>query len=312
MSLPELDPLDARLIGLLETDARRPYTQLASELGVSVPTAQARLQRLLDAGVLRIICWADHVALGYTSEVTLALNAHPDRLPEAVERLCASGPIRYLVLCTGRFDMIAEAMFRSRDELSRFLLDELRSIPGLARIESMLRLRHVKLSTRLLTDEKDSRPAENSALDLDAMDKALIAELQMDARRTPLELARKLNVSESTVRRRLQRLLGRGIIRIVGVTNAFALGYRGVASIGLKVAPGSGHEAAEILASYRDVRTVGIYAGRYDLMAWALFREPADLDHFISTQLSQIPGLRDVEVMPHLRIAKASHRFPIG
>lgn len=311
MNSAELDSLDIRLISLLEMDARRSYAEIAAELGVSPPTAQSRLQRLLDAGTVRIICWTDHVALGYASEVTLALNAHPDRLPETVERLRACAAIRYLVLCTGRFDMIAEAMFRSRDELSRFLMDELRAIPGLARVESLLRLRHVKLSTHLLTDGKDSHPAEKPFADLDAVDKALIAQLQSDAQQAPAELAAKLGVSESTIRRRLQRLLNARIIRIVGVANAFAVGYQAVASIGIKVSPGSIRAAADALASYRNIRTVGIYAGRYDLMAWGLFQELGDLDRFLTDELSTLPGLKDVEIMPHLRIAKASHRFPV-
>lgn len=305
----EMDSLDVRLLTLLEMDAKRSYTEIAAELGVSPPTVQSRLQRLLDAGAVRIICWADHVALGYASEVTLALNAYPDRLREAEERLRACTAIRYLVLCTGRFDMIAEAMFRSREELSRFLLEELRVIPGLARVETLLRLRHVKLSTHLLTDGRDSRPAEKPRPDLDAVDRALMARLQDDARQTPAELAANLGVSESTVRRRLQRLLNEHIVRIVGVANAFALGYQAVASIGLKVSPGNIRAAAEALAAYRHIRTVGIYAGRYDLMAWGLFRELGDLDRFLSEELSTLPGLKDAEIMPHIRIAKASHRF---
>lgn len=311
MNSAEMDSLDVRLVSLLEMDAKRSYAEMAAELGVSPPTVQSRLQRLLDAGMVRIICWADHVALGYASEVTLALNAHPDRLQEAVERLQACTAIRYLVLCTGRFDMIAEAMFRSREELSRFLLEELRSIPGLARVESLLRLRHVKLSTHLLTDGKDSRPAARPCADLDAVDRALVAQLQLSARQTPVELAAKLGVSESTIRRRIQRLLDERIIRIVGVTNAFALGYQAVASIGLKISPGDIPKAADKLASYRNIRTVGIYAGRYDLMAWGLFRELGDLDRFLTDELSTLPGLKDAEIMPHLRIAKASHRFAI-
>ena len=305
-----LDPIDIGLIRELETDARQPYKHLAAKLGVSRPTIQSRIQKLLDAGIISITCLANQVALGYTITAILAINSQPNRLREVAEGLRSCPPVRHAVLCTGRFDIIAVVMVRDRQELANFLSDDLRAIPGLARLETMLTLKQVKVSITLLADE-GRLLVENPAVELDTMDLALIRELQADARQTSNHLASKLGTSGATVRRRIQRLLRKSIIRIQAIADPFALGFDGMASIGLKVDPSRLDEAAEAIASYRNVQTVAICTGRYDIVAWAVFRGVSDLHHFITRELGGVTGLRDTEVMTNLKLVKLSYRLLI-
>ena len=304
-----LDPIDISLIRELETDARQPCSHLAAKLGVTRPTIQHRMERLLDAGIISITCVASHIALGYGTAVILAINSQPSRLKEVVDGLRSCPPVRHAMICTGRFDIIAWAMLRDRKELADFLSDDLRAIPGLAHLETMLTLKHVKVSTTLLADENGRLVVENPAVELDTMDFALIRELQADARQTSNHLASKLGTSGSTVRRKIQQLLRSRIIRIQAVADPFALGFDGMASIGLKVDRSRVNEAADAIASYRNVQTVAICTGRYDTVAWAVFRGVSDLHHFITSELSRVAGLRDTETMTNLELVKFSRRF---
>jgi hypothetical protein len=49
--------------------------------------------------------------------------------------------------------------------------------------------------------------------------------------------------------------------------------------------------------------------GRYDIVAWAVFRGVSDLHHFITIELSRVAGLRDTETMTNLELVKFSRRF---
>jgi DNA-binding Lrp family transcriptional regulator len=301
---PSLDPLDIRIMGELESDARQTYKDLAVKLGVSRPTITSRVRRLLDSGVIRIICWADPAALGYKFIVTLSIYAQPGRIADVADRLAAHAQVLHIHLCTGRFNIFAWAMFRDREDLSNFLLNELGSISGVLHVETMLTLQEVHISPRLLTDEKEPRHQENPSKELDDLDLKLIKELQMNARQKARHLARKLGVYESTILRRIQRLVNENIIQIITVIHPSSLGYEVIATICLKCNPDKVREIADIVASYRQVQYTSMCAGRYDIITWGVFRKLSDLRHFITVELGGIPGLRDTEAMINYKVVK--------
>ncbi len=144
---------------------------------------------------------------------------------------------------------------------------------------------------------------------LDAMDLKLIEELEVDGRQTNAELARKIGTSKATARRKLNALLDEGVIRVLAVADPPALGYKTVATMGINVHPGEVDNVAEKLASYGNIRFVIITAGRYDVIAWAMFKESEDLSGFIRNELGNIRGLLSAETMIYLDIKKFSFTY---
>ena len=61
---------------------------------------------------------------------------------------------------------------------------------------------------------------------IDELDRRIIQLLQKDGRASNTLLARSAQVSEGTVRRRLKRLIGEGIVKIAVTPNLQLLGYR--------------------------------------------------------------------------------------
>jgi len=147
---------------------------------------------------------------------------------------------------------------------------------------------------------------------LDALDLILIHELESNGRQTNTELAQKIGTSKATARRKLKKLLEEHIIKVVAVANPPALGYKTVATMGINVRPGDVDSVAERLASYDNVHFVIISTGRYDIIAWMMFKEPEDLSDFLRTELGNIPGLVSVETMINLKIIKASFTYLAG
>jgi len=120
-----------------------------------------------------------------------------------------------------------------------------------------------------------------------------------------------LGVYETTITRRIQRLLDEDVIRFRTSIHPFALGYEGTALVGLRCDPVKVKEVAEAVASHREVQYAGICAGRYDITAWVAFRKLSDLQHFINTELGSISGLRGTDTMIVYKLVKAVHQLPL-
>ena len=70
---------------------------------------------------------------------------------------------------------------------------------------------------------------------IDKLDQELILDLQRDGRRSYIDLAKMLNVSEGTVRGRLRKLLDQGIIKITTMPELNKLGYSFMGIVGMQV-----------------------------------------------------------------------------
>ena len=308
---PSLDQLDIRLIEELEVDVRQTYKDLAAKLDVSIPTITGRIKRLIDGGVISPICWVDSRSLGYKYSIIFGICTQPGHESDVANELAANSHVAAVYTVTGRFSVIAWARFRTVAALSDFLSNDLKPIPAVLSIEKMLMLREVMVSPRLLTDDIGPHTPEYSENGLDELDINVIRELQEDARQTISQLARKLGVYHSTIFRRMQRLMDKNIIRFGVSNNPFALGYEGVATVGLKCDPGKTREVAKAIASYKQVQYVGIYASPYDIVFWVAFRTLNDLEDFTKEELGRIPGLKEIDTIVNFELVKMVFKVPI-
>jgi Lrp/AsnC family transcriptional regulator for asnA, asnC and gidA len=101
---------------------------------------------------------------------------------------------------------------------------------------------------------------------IDDLDKKVVGILQENARLTHGELARQLGVSEATVRRRIEKLLEKDVIRIRAVADPFKLGYAVIVIIGLWVEKPYLRQAEEYVCALPEARFVGVTMGSYDIM----------------------------------------------
>src|SRR6187551_2354071 len=117
-----------------------------------------------------------------------------------------------------------------------------------------------------------SRPPRTRAVsgrgadDVSALDKRIIEHLQADGRRPFTPIAADLGVSEAAVRARTNRLIERGIMQVVGVTDPLKLGFQQWAMIGIRCEAARLIAVAEAVAEMPEVDYVVITAGTYDLL----------------------------------------------
>lgn len=93
-------------------------------------------------------------------------------------------------------------------------------------------------------------------------------------------------VSEPTVRKRIDRLFRDEVIKVAAVLNPGKTGYATDVVIGIRVAPGKLLEVGEELAAFDEVVYLGYVTGQYDIIVEMLFRDDEALFAF----LHRVPG----------------------
>ncbi len=127
---------------------------------------------------------------------------------------------------------------------------------------------------------------------IDAIDRRIITLLQLDGRTSNVDIARAVGIAEATVRKRLERLLSEGTIRVAAIPALDRLGLEVETVIMLKVDLGRANQVAEQLAAMREVRSVKYTTGEYDIILEAAFSSDDDLLRFLTSRLAQIHGIR--------------------
>ena len=145
---------------------------------------------------------------------------------------------------------------------------------------------------------------------LDELDRAIVAQLQVDGRRPYRAIARSLGVAEGTVRARAGRLQEEGILRILALANPFRLGYAVQASVLIRVVPAAHAQAAETLAGWPEVMYLSSCAGSADLYMHIVCRDHDDLWRLLGERLGAIDGVLSSETLMELRVHKARYVYP--
>jgi Lrp/AsnC family transcriptional regulator for asnA, asnC and gidA len=140
----EVSPLDKRIIEHLQQDGRRPFTQIASDLGVSEAAVRARTNRMVERGVLQVVGVTDPLRLGFQQMAMIGIRCERDMLVEVSERIAEMPEVSYVVITAGTYDLLIETVCEDNEALLRFLTEQLRQIEGVRDTETFVYLRMVK------------------------------------------------------------------------------------------------------------------------------------------------------------------------
>jgi Lrp/AsnC family transcriptional regulator for asnA, asnC and gidA len=142
--------------------------------------------------------------------------------------------------------------------------------------------------------------------DLDPVDRELVRALQQDGRMSNVEIARRIGISEATVRKRLDRLISDSVIRITAIPDAAKVGLPTITFLALDVDLSQLDRVADQLARLPEVRAIHYTSGDSDLIMEAWFPTSDDLLHFLTRQIGSIPGIRRTATLHVLRTIKDS------
>jgi Lrp/AsnC family transcriptional regulator, regulator for asnA, asnC and gidA len=140
-----LDDLDRSILRELEEDGRRALREIARSVGASEATIRARVKRLQDSKVLRIVAFADPERLGGAQLGLLLLKVEPARHEDVVSSLTELPEVTYVSTVLGSADICVEVTTKDNAELWSFLRTKVAKIKGIHEVESMSILKVHKL-----------------------------------------------------------------------------------------------------------------------------------------------------------------------
>lgn len=145
-----LDSIDERVIAALALFPRSGMVQIAREAGVARNTAQARLDRLLAAGVVTGFGpEIDLRRLGYGVSAFVTIEIAQGRGPAVDEHLKAIPEVVEAYMTTGSADLLCRVVARDNDHLG-LLISRILEVPGITRTTTAL-----ILATRIASRDRD-------------------------------------------------------------------------------------------------------------------------------------------------------------
>ncbi len=125
------------MIRELQRDGRMHITTLANRLGVPRSTAQERLKRLQERGVIQgFRPVLDHVALGRPVSAHILARFTPDpgvAQRDVAKRLAQVPGVEEVHVASGEWDLIIRVRAASAEALGDMVLDDIRTVPGIER-----------------------------------------------------------------------------------------------------------------------------------------------------------------------------------
>ncbi|MCD6520179.1 MAG: response regulator [Anaerolineae bacterium] len=142
---------------------------------------------------------------------------------------------------------------------------------------------------------------------MDRTDQQIIALLRQDGRRSNVEIARELGISEGTVRKRIDRLISSGALRIVGIVDPKEVGYQTRALIFLSVELAKVKAIGQILCDMPEVINLYLITGEYDFVIDAVFHSDDELRDFLTQRLGNVPGILKSQTAHVLDLQKCNY-----
>ena len=150
---------------------------------------------------------------------------------------------------------------------------------------------------------------------LDAIDRAILAELQADARLTNVQLAQRVHLSPSACLRRVKQLEESGVIaQYVALLNPRAVGAHGTSYTIINLESMSNGLLEAFEQAVRDepqILDCYYVAGANDYLIRFAYRDAEDLERFHTDVLMRLPGVERSNSMLVLRTVKKTTALPV-
>jgi DNA-binding Lrp family transcriptional regulator len=135
-----IDRLDVELLEMLATDARAGVVDLASRLGISRNTVQARLRRLEEGGLVTGYRPELKLAVaGVSVEAFVGLEVQQGRLASIIDALIAMPQVSEIHATTGREDLLVRVATETQADLQQ-LIEGIVGTPGVVHSTTTLAL----------------------------------------------------------------------------------------------------------------------------------------------------------------------------
>ena len=138
-----LDDIDRDIIGLLKGDGRMSFTEVSKRLNLPEATARYRVQRLLQAEVIKVHATPNPDHLGTPHVVIVQLFVENNKIDAVAEALVEIEEVQFVAITAGHHNIVVDVCFGHHDEMLAFY-EKLHKIPGVIRYESQIVMKLLK------------------------------------------------------------------------------------------------------------------------------------------------------------------------
>lgn len=313
----QTDERDSLIIDMLRADPTVLNSRIGESLGVSNATVGARIKKLKDIGVVRVVASTDIRAAGFETfaigSVEVALG-NPGTCHTVATELARIPQIISIGTQLHQEQIMFHMIGRDAADLERLLSTTAASIGEIKDAHVRIVLSSYKHSLnsgpivevkpdfdRRLRELTDTRLSELFA----KRELSVLAMLHGDGRMSLREVARRLDYPESRVRTIFRKFENTpGILHYQTIVNSRALGHRYVHQVYIKanyrLLPG----IVEQLKNMPEILGLATTSGAMNLALSTTVRSRAELQEFVTERIPAIDGIEEIEVVDMLRAYK--------
>jgi len=139
-----LDHIDQYIIDAMHKDGREAFAQIAEKLNVSPGMIRQRYNRLVEMGYLKVVAVTNPLMMGMRTMALIGVHTETSKMLQVAEEISKIEEVVYLVVVSGRYDIICEVFCRDHEDLLKFLTEKLAKINGIRETESFIHLKIAK------------------------------------------------------------------------------------------------------------------------------------------------------------------------
>jgi Lrp/AsnC family transcriptional regulator for asnA, asnC and gidA len=139
-----LDKTDLQILDILRKDGRAPFAEIASQLKVSPGMIRQRYNRLIKQGYLKVVAITNPVHRGLKTMALIGVRTDGNQMLKVAEKISKLKEVVYLVVVSGRYDIMIEVFCRDHEDLLDFITEKLYGIEGVRETETFMHLKIVK------------------------------------------------------------------------------------------------------------------------------------------------------------------------
>ena len=131
---PALDEMDNRIIDLLRANGRATNQEIAEKLSVTAATVSARLRRMEESRVMRVVAVTDFTAHDYNVLIALGVQVHGRDVRAVGRDLTKLPEVLSVNIMTGPNDLELLVALQDFSTIDTLLYDQIATIEGVAGI----------------------------------------------------------------------------------------------------------------------------------------------------------------------------------
>jgi len=139
-----LDSIDQYIIEAMRKDGREAFAQIAEKLNVSPGMIRQRYNRLVELGYLKVVAVTNPLMMGMRTMALIGIRTDGRKMLQVAENVAKIKEVVYLVIVSGRYDIMAEVFCKDDEDMLKFLTEKLAKVDGIRETETFMHMKIMK------------------------------------------------------------------------------------------------------------------------------------------------------------------------